>query len=149
MLEGDDDMWEEVRVRHVCSLHSKTSLLTHILAIQNFMKCLMRMFASEDKGVFFYETILNLKQQRHTVIECVPVPWNTFEDLPAYFKVSNCSFLVTYIADQGGPSFVGIHPRIRVRMVAAPQGHRLQRAPRRFPSRYGTQPTILCRAMGL
>ncbi|KAH7100395.1 CwfJ C-terminus 1-domain-containing protein-like protein [Auriculariales sp. MPI-PUGE-AT-0066] len=65
MLEGDDDLWEEVK---------------------NFMKCLMRMFAADDKGVMFYETVMNLKQQRHTFIECVPVPWSLFEDLPAYFK---------------------------------------------------------------
>ncbi|GJJ15693.1 hypothetical protein Clacol_009971 [Clathrus columnatus] len=51
MLEADDDVWDEVR---------------------NFMKCLMRMFAEEDKGVIFYETVLNLKWQKHTCIECVP-----------------------------------------------------------------------------
>ncbi|KZW01458.1 hypothetical protein EXIGLDRAFT_602781 [Exidia glandulosa HHB12029] len=65
MLEGDDDLWEEVR---------------------NFMKCLMRMFAEEDKGVVFFETVISLKKQQHTFIECVPVPWSIFEDVPAYFK---------------------------------------------------------------
>ncbi|EJC97994.1 uncharacterized protein FOMMEDRAFT_129928 [Fomitiporia mediterranea MF3/22] len=67
MLEGDDDLWDEVR---------------------NFMKCLMRMFASQDRGVLFYETVLNLKHQAHTVIECVPLPWAQFEDAPAYFRES-------------------------------------------------------------
>ncbi|KZS90512.1 hypothetical protein SISNIDRAFT_430789 [Sistotremastrum niveocremeum HHB9708] len=67
MLEADDDVWDEVR---------------------NFMKCLMKMFAAEDKGVVFYETVLSLKWQRHTVIECVPVPWDEFELLPGYFKES-------------------------------------------------------------
>ncbi|KAH9942920.1 CwfJ C-terminus 1-domain-containing protein-like protein [Amylocystis lapponica] len=66
-LEGDDDVWDEVR---------------------NFMKCLMRMFAEEDKGVVFYETVLSLKRQNHTFIECVPLPWAQFEDLPGYFKES-------------------------------------------------------------
>ncbi|KAI1789572.1 CwfJ C-terminus 1-domain-containing protein-like protein [Ganoderma leucocontextum] len=66
-LEGDDDMWDEVR---------------------NFMKCLMRMFAEEDKGVVFYETVLTIKAQKHTVIECVPLPWEQFELLPGYFKES-------------------------------------------------------------
>ncbi|PIL22586.1 hypothetical protein GSI_15275 [Ganoderma sinense ZZ0214-1] len=66
-LEGDDDMWDEVR---------------------NFMKCLMRMFAEEDKGVVFYETVLSIKAQKHTVIECVPLPWEQFEQIPGYFKES-------------------------------------------------------------
>ncbi|KDQ12326.1 hypothetical protein BOTBODRAFT_113169 [Botryobasidium botryosum FD-172 SS1] len=66
-LEADDDVWDEIR---------------------NFMKCLMRMFAEEDKGVMFYETVISLKHQKHTYIECVPVPWEQFEDLPAYFKES-------------------------------------------------------------
>ncbi|KAI0754926.1 CwfJ C-terminus 1-domain-containing protein-like protein [Daedaleopsis nitida] len=66
-LEGDDDMWDEVR---------------------NFMKCLMRMFAEEDKGVVFYETVLSIKAQRHTYIECVPLAWEHFELIPGYFKES-------------------------------------------------------------
>ncbi|KAF9496556.1 hypothetical protein BDN71DRAFT_1446054 [Pleurotus eryngii] len=67
MLEGDDDLWDEVR---------------------NFMKCLMRMFAEEDSGVVFYETVISFKQQRHTFIECVPMPWESFELIPGYFKES-------------------------------------------------------------
>ncbi|KII90551.1 hypothetical protein PLICRDRAFT_52280 [Plicaturopsis crispa FD-325 SS-3] len=67
MLEADDDVWDEVR---------------------NFMKCLMRMYADEDKGVVFYETVINLKWQAHTCIECVPLPWDQFEEIPAYFKES-------------------------------------------------------------
>ncbi|KAG6819995.1 hypothetical protein H0H93_006698 [Arthromyces matolae] len=67
MLEADDDVWDEVR---------------------NFMKCLMRMFAEEDKGVVFFETVLTLKWQKHTVIECVPLPWEQFELIPGYFKES-------------------------------------------------------------
>ena len=51
------------------------------------MKSLMRMFAEEDKGVVFYETVLSLKKQRHTFIECVPLPWANFDDIPGYFKV--------------------------------------------------------------
>ncbi|KAF9534534.1 CwfJ C-terminus 1-domain-containing protein-like protein [Crepidotus variabilis] len=67
MLEGDDDVWDETK---------------------NFMKCLMRMYAEEDKGVIFYETVLSLRQQKHTSIECVPVPWEQFDLLPGYFKES-------------------------------------------------------------
>jgi len=62
------------------------------------MKCLMRMFAEEDKGIIFYETVLTLKHQKHTFIECVPVPWAEFEVLPGYFRVggigmSHCCLL--------------------------------------------------------
>lgn len=84
MLEGDDDVWDEVRVRPWHE-HSPISLIVS----QNFMKCLMRMFAEEDKGVIFYETVLTLKYQKHTFIECVPVPWAEFEVLPGYFRVGD------------------------------------------------------------
>ncbi|KAJ7712436.1 CwfJ C-terminus 1-domain-containing protein-like protein [Mycena metata] len=67
MLEADDEVWDEVR---------------------NFMKCLMRMFAEEDQGVIFYETVISLKWQKHTCIECVPLPWAQYEDIPQYFKES-------------------------------------------------------------
>jgi hypothetical protein len=49
----------------------------------------MQMFADQNTGVIFYETVLKLKWQKHTSIECVPVPWDTFEQLPGYFKVQN------------------------------------------------------------
>lgn len=52
------------------------------------MKTLMQMYAQQDKGVMFYETVLSLRGQRHTYIEAVPVPWEHFEELPAYFRVS-------------------------------------------------------------
>lgn len=48
----------------------------------------MRMFAEDDKGVVFYETVINLKHQKHTCIECVPLPWTQFEELPGYFHES-------------------------------------------------------------
>ncbi|TFK20597.1 hypothetical protein FA15DRAFT_116939 [Coprinopsis marcescibilis] len=67
MLEGDDDVWDEVK---------------------NFMKCLTRMFAEEDKGVIFYETVISLKRQQHTVIECMPLPWEFYDIIPQYFKES-------------------------------------------------------------
>ncbi|KAI6147355.1 CwfJ C-terminus 1-domain-containing protein-like protein [Pisolithus tinctorius] len=67
MLEADDDVWDEVR---------------------NFMKSIMQMFAEEEKGVVFYETVINLKWQKHTFIECVPLPWEQYDDIPQYFKES-------------------------------------------------------------
>ncbi|KAM6494102.1 Protein similar to CwfJ C-terminus 1 domain containing protein [Amanita muscaria] len=67
MLEGDDDVWDEVR---------------------NFMKSLMRMFSEQDKGVVFYETVISLKRQAHTFVECVPLPWEQYDVIPGYFKES-------------------------------------------------------------
>ncbi|PFH53394.1 hypothetical protein AMATHDRAFT_84030 [Amanita thiersii Skay4041] len=67
MLEGDDDLWDEVR---------------------NFMKSLMRMFSEQDKGAVFYETVISLRKQAHTVIECVPLPWEQYDVIPGYFKES-------------------------------------------------------------
>lgn len=46
------------------------------------------MFADQDQGVVFYETVLGFKQQRHTFIEAVPLPWDLYEDAPAYFRES-------------------------------------------------------------
>ncbi|KAK4047673.1 Pre-mRNA-splicing factor cwf19 [Microbotryomycetes sp. JL221] len=65
-LDADDDTWDEIK---------------------NFMKTLMQMNATEhDKGVVFFESCINLKQQRHTCIECVPVSFDLFDELPSYFK---------------------------------------------------------------
>jgi hypothetical protein len=50
------------------------------------MKTLMQMHAQQDKGVVFYETVLSFKGQRHTYIECLPLPWATFEEMPGYFR---------------------------------------------------------------
>ena len=95
MLEGDDDVWDEVKVR-LLIFPDPDHLL---IRIQNFMKCLMRMCAEEDKGVIFYETVVTLKWQKHTYIECVPLPWEQYEDIPQYFKViTACSLLnITYL----------------------------------------------------
>ncbi|GES85345.1 CwfJ C-terminus 1-domain-containing protein-like protein [Rhizophagus clarus] len=64
-LECDDDVWDEIR---------------------NFMKCLIQMFADEDQGVVFMETVINMMWNNHTVIECIPIPWDLAQDAPAYFK---------------------------------------------------------------
>lgn len=49
----------------------------------------MRMFHEQGKGVVFMELVKNFKQQRHTVIECIPIPYGTVEDAPMYFQVRN------------------------------------------------------------
>lgn len=66
-LEADDDTWEEMK---------------------NFMKCLIQMAASRKQGVIFCETVKSLKQQRHSVIEAVPVDFGLFQELPGHFKQS-------------------------------------------------------------
>jgi hypothetical protein len=52
------------------------------------MKTLMQLYAEEDKGVVFFESAINLKHQRHTCIEAVPIPFDLFDEIPAYFSVS-------------------------------------------------------------
>ncbi|KAG0346485.1 hypothetical protein BG004_001652 [Podila humilis] len=64
-LECDDDAWEEIR---------------------NFMKCLIQMHAAQDRAVIFSETVMNLKWHKHSVIECIPVPWEAGRAAPGYFK---------------------------------------------------------------
>ncbi|KAG9304760.1 hypothetical protein G9A89_003934 [Geosiphon pyriformis] len=65
MIECDDDIWDEIR---------------------NFMKCLIQMFDEANRGVIFMETVVNLGWQKHTVIECIPMPLDLVEDAPAFFK---------------------------------------------------------------
>ena len=66
-LELDDDAWDEIR---------------------NFMKCLIQMNAAQDKAMIFTETVINLKWQKHSVIECIPIPWEAGRAAPGYFKAS-------------------------------------------------------------
>lgn len=63
-LDADEETWDEIK---------------------NFMKTLMQMFAEEDKGVVFFESCISLKHQKHTCIEAVPVPFDLFDEIPAYF----------------------------------------------------------------
>ncbi|GAA5979489.1 hypothetical protein JCM5350_003922, partial [Sporobolomyces pararoseus] len=78
--------------------HCRIVPLTHCLSclevdeeegweeIKNFMKTLMQMYAQEDKGVVFFETITSHKYQKHSYIECIPVPFDLFDQLPIYFQ---------------------------------------------------------------
>lgn len=55
--------------------------------IRNFKKCLIMMFAKQDKDVVFLETVMGLAQQRrHCLIECVPLPCEIAKEAPLYFK---------------------------------------------------------------
>ncbi|CAN0892673.1 CWF19-like protein 2 [Linum grandiflorum] len=62
----DDKVWEEIR---------------------NFKKCLIMMFAKQDKEVVFLETVMHLAKQRsHCLVECIPLPRDVAEQAPVYFK---------------------------------------------------------------
>ncbi|KAM2212193.1 hypothetical protein COP1_022392 [Malus domestica] len=62
----DDDMWQEIR---------------------NFKKCLIMMFAKQEKEVVFLETVMGLAQQRrHCIVECIPMPNEIAKEAPLYFK---------------------------------------------------------------
>lgn len=77
------------------------------------MKCLMRMFAEEEKGVIFYETVISLKWQKHTFIECVPLPWAQFEEIPGYFKVRALSDYVSNHLVNSTINLKGINSYVR------------------------------------
>jgi hypothetical protein len=59
--------------------------------IRNFKKCLLQMFAQQDKDVVFMETVISLaRQRRHCMIECIPVPCEVSNNAPMYFKKVSC-----------------------------------------------------------
>ena len=45
------------------------------------------MCAAQNKGALFMECALNFKKQRHTFIDCIPLPWELCDEAPMYFKV--------------------------------------------------------------
>ncbi|KAH9764547.1 hypothetical protein KPL70_001575 [Citrus sinensis] len=55
--------------------------------IRNFKKCLIMMFAKQEKELVFLETVMGLGQQRrHCLIECIPLPQKIAKQAPVYFK---------------------------------------------------------------
>lgn len=61
----DEDVWEE---------------------IQTFRKTLVKMFLDEDEDIIFMETSTKLKYFPHMFIECIPLPRETGDMAPIYFK---------------------------------------------------------------
>lgn len=57
--------------------------------IQKFRKALVRMFFQSEEDVIFFERAVYLKKQPHMYLECVPMPKETGELAPIYFKVNN------------------------------------------------------------
>lgn len=81
----DGHCWIVPMQHHVSSLDVDENGWTEI---RNFMKCLIRMAASRNQSMVFFETVLSLRQQKHTYIEAVPVPNDAFAEVPAYFKTA-------------------------------------------------------------
>ncbi|XP_072254749.1 CWF19-like protein 2 [Pyxicephalus adspersus] len=54
--------------------------------IQMFRKTLVKMFAEKGLDCVFLETNINLKKRFHLVYECIPLPKETGDMAPIYFK---------------------------------------------------------------
>eukprot|EP01012_Entosiphon_sulcatum_P034850 TRINITY_DN44258_c0_g1_i1.p1 TRINITY_DN44258_c0_g1~~TRINITY_DN44258_c0_g1_i1.p1 ORF type:complete len:403 (-),score=87.59 TRINITY_DN44258_c0_g1_i1:8-1195(-) len=55
--------------------------------VRNFKKCLMQMFYSRKQKPVFIETVIRMKQFRHTSIECFPLSEEEFADASiAFYK---------------------------------------------------------------
>lgn len=50
------------------------------------MKCLMQLAHKLGQAYVFYETVATLKHQKHTFIECMPVPQDVHPVLPGTFR---------------------------------------------------------------
>jgi len=84
-------------IHHVTNGHCLIIPREHIIAttqadedvqeeIMYFRKFLVKMFAAQKQGCVFQEIVINLEKQRHTVIDCVPMPKDLFLDAPIFFK---------------------------------------------------------------
>ncbi|XP_071704015.1 uncharacterized protein [Rutidosis leptorrhynchoides] len=85
--------WQPVVPGHCCILPMQHELATRSVddnvwdEIRNFKKCLLMMFAKQEKEVVFLETVMGLaKQTRHCLIECIPLPPHVAKQAPLYFK---------------------------------------------------------------
>ncbi|XP_006838815.2 CWF19-like protein 2 isoform X1 [Amborella trichopoda] len=85
--------WQPVVQGHCCILPMQHEGSTRNLdddawnEIRNFKKCLIRMFAEQEKDVIFIETAMGLSQQRrHCMVECIPIPRHIAPEAPMYFK---------------------------------------------------------------
>ncbi|XVF62947.1 hypothetical protein PTKIN_Ptkin09bG0049800 [Pterospermum kingtungense] len=85
--------WQPVVPGHCCILPMQHESATRTIdnnvwdEIRNFKKCLIMMFAKQDKEMVFLETVMGLAQQRrHCLIECIPLPRKIAKQAPVYFK---------------------------------------------------------------
>ncbi|KAH1140198.1 hypothetical protein AAZX31_10G251000 [Glycine max] len=85
--------WQPVVPGHCCILPIQHESATRTVddnvwtEIRNFKKCLIMMFAKQEKEVVFLETVMGLAQQRrHCMVECIPLPEDIAKEAPLYFK---------------------------------------------------------------
>ncbi|KAF7150452.1 hypothetical protein RHSIM_Rhsim02G0033400 [Rhododendron simsii] len=85
--------WQSVAAGHCCILTLQHESATRAVdnnvwdEIRNFKKCLIMMFAKQEKDVVFLETVMGLAQQRrHCLVECIPLPQDIAKQAPLYFK---------------------------------------------------------------
>ncbi|KAL6970518.1 hypothetical protein U1Q18_030217 [Sarracenia purpurea var. burkii] len=85
--------WQSVVTGHCCILTLQHESATRAVdnnvwdEIRNFKKCLIMMFAKQEKDVVFLETVMGLAQQRrHCLVECIPLPRDLAKQAPLYFK---------------------------------------------------------------
>ncbi|KDP45651.1 hypothetical protein JCGZ_17258 [Jatropha curcas] len=85
--------WQPVVPGHCCILPLQHESATRMVdnnvweEIRNFKKCLIMMFAKQEKDLVFLETVMGLaKQRRHCLIECIPLPREIARQAPLYFK---------------------------------------------------------------
>ncbi|XP_022760046.1 CWF19-like protein 2 [Durio zibethinus] len=85
--------WQPVVPGHCCILPLQHESATRTVdnyvweEIRNFKKCLIMMFAKQEKELVFLETVMGLAQQRrHCLIECIPLPREIAKQAPLYFK---------------------------------------------------------------
>lgn len=85
--------WQSIVPGHCCILTSQHESATRAVdnnvwdEIRNFKKCLIMMFAKQEKDVVFLETVMGLAQQRrHCMVECIPLPQDRAKQAPLYFK---------------------------------------------------------------
>ncbi|WVY98476.1 hypothetical protein V8G54_030627 [Vigna mungo] len=85
--------WQPVVPGHCCILPIQHESATRTVddnvwtEIRNFKKCLIMMFAKQEKEVVFLETVMGLAQQRrHCMVECIPLPQDIAKEAPLYFK---------------------------------------------------------------
>lgn len=84
LLEIDDDAWDEIKVRN--SSQPCPDSDQWLTLRQNFMKCLIQLAHTRKEKMVFYETVVNLRWHKHTYLECVGLPQDLADDLPAYFR---------------------------------------------------------------
>jgi hypothetical protein len=56
--------------------------------VQKFKQSLKKMFAAQNKDVIFMETVTpySQKKNKHSFIECIPLPYRLAQEAPSYFK---------------------------------------------------------------